>query len=262
MHSKETAIVISTYHRTFEGDGKKTILNFKNEKFKNFFILFDNSKQYTNEEISLQYEGASVCDYNSSDFEQLKLNRPISKFHRWGSHQNPNYFYAHHRMMIFFLKNPTFKYYWFFDDDVTFKGDLLNFINHYDDVFADFLAIQVFKKENYVDFPFVSQVNSNMGSGGNWLGFAPGPGDNYRSLDKHMGCFFPIVRFSNEAMNHLVQENEQDYFGYSEGFVPTTIASAGMSVASMLDEKDNYFHPSTNKCDIFHKGSAFTWTWI
>ena len=262
MITEQTACILSTYHKTFEENGRNYVINFKNTISENFYLLFDNKQSHDISVLKEKYDDANICSYDDSDFHNLVLDRPISTFHRWGSHQNPNYFYAHHRMMIFYLKNPNFKYYWFFDDDVTFNGDLKGFLCHYDDVNADFMAIQIFKKENYIEFPFVSQVNQRMGSGGNWLGFAPGPGDNYRSAEKHMGSFFPIVRFSNRAMELLVKENEEGYFGYSEGFVPTTIASAGLSVVSMLDEQDNYFHPSNNQCELFHKGSKFLWTWI
>jgi hypothetical protein len=262
MSNVKTATVISTYHNTFEENGRRHIVNFKNNCSEDFYVLFDNKQGREEKIIQQNYETNNICTYDNSDFEKLNLNRPIHPHHRWGSHQNPNYFYAHHRMLIFYLKNPHFKYYWFFDDDVTFKGDLKGFLNHYDDVAADFMAIQIFKKENYIEFPFVSQVNSRMGSGGNWLGFAPGAGDNYRSIEKHMGSFFPIVRYSKEALEYLLKQNEQDFFGYSEGFVPTTIASAGFTVVSMLDDNDNYFHPSNNNCELFHKGAKFTWTWI
>jgi hypothetical protein len=68
-------------------------------------------------------------------------------------------------------------------------------LNDYEPCADDFIAIQVFKKENYENFPNISVINRRMGSGGSWLGFAPGPGDNYKSCEKHMGSFFPIVRF-------------------------------------------------------------------
>ena len=110
-----TAVVVSTYHRTMEGDGLNTILNYKKQNFDNFYVLFDNKLNKTKEEVSQTYGDAEICLYDDKDFESNNFNRPISKFHRWGSHQNPNYFYAHHRMMTFYLKNSNFDYYWFFD---------------------------------------------------------------------------------------------------------------------------------------------------
>jgi hypothetical protein len=258
-----TAVVISTYHRTFEGDGNNTIKNYRDQNFEHFYVLFDDHHGYDEEMIAEKYGGGlTVCSYTMSDFQQNSFDRPISTFHRWGSHQNPNYFYAHHRMLLFYLRNPHYQYYWFFDDDVIFRGDLYGLLKPYEKENEDFFAIQVFKKEDYTELPRVSQVNERMGSGGNWLCFAPGPGDNYKTANRHLGSFFPIVRFSNQAMKHLLELNREGYFGYSEGFVPTSLASDGFKVASMLDEHDNYFVPSEANCELMHKGSKFTWSWI
>ena len=39
---KNTSVAICSYHRSFEGDGNKNIIDFKNQGFENFFVLFDN----------------------------------------------------------------------------------------------------------------------------------------------------------------------------------------------------------------------------
>ena len=257
-----TSVVICSYHRTFEGDGNKTIVKFKNENFENFFVLFDNHFDYTKEFVSEKYDGAPISLYGDSDFERYGFNKPISKYHFWGSHQNPKYFYAHFRMLVHYIHNPNYDYYWYFDDDVEFNGSLKSFLNDYSSVTDDFLGIQVFKKEDYPEFPTVSVINSRMeGSRGHWLGHCPGPGDNFKSSEKHMGSFFPIVRFSNAAMVHLMQLHSQNYFGYSEGFVPTSLASDGFKVGSMMDEF-NKLQIDNGNCELFHKGQKFTWEWL
>lgn len=265
MESTESAIVMSTYHRTIEGDGFETICSFQDQSFDNFYLLFDNKIDKTEQEISKSYRNINVCSYTEKDFALHNFNRPIDRRHRWGSHQNPNYFYAHFRMLLFWKKHPQYKYYWFFDDDVTFTGNLKQLLQVHDaNQSSDFLAIQVFKKESYDEqFPHINITNDRMGSNGHWLSFAPGPGDCYKSVHKHMGSFFPIVRFTNRSLEYLYNLNEKNFFGYSEGFVPTTLASDNFSVASMLDENDQYFIDTEQcNCELFHKGSEFTWTWI
>ena len=258
----KTAVVICTYHRTFNGDGNKVILNYVAQNFKNFYVLFDNHTGITDEEISKNYGGAKICSYNDFDLEINGFNKPISRYHFWGSHQNPKYFYAHFRMLTFYLKNPNYKYYWFFDDDVIFNGDLKDFLNNYETEDDDFLVIQAFKKENYPEFPKISVINSRMeGSRGYWLGHCPGSGDNFKNVSKHIGSFFPIVRLSNRAMEHLLKLHNEGYYGYSEGFVPTSLASDGFKVSSMLDEFNN-FYKINNNCELYHKGSKFTWEWL
>ena len=255
-----TAVVFCTYPRSMNGEFYENFLKYKNENFENFFILFDDQGREINNVD--RYKQVPIYAYNNKDFSKYNFNRPIDPTHRWGNHQNPNYFYAHFRMLLFYKKYKQFNYYWFFDDDVYFDSNLKPFLSEYEDHKEDFLAIQLFKKENYQGFDFVSKANERMGSHGNWLGFAPGPGDKYKSVERHMGCFFPIVRYSNKAMEHLFALNEQGYYGYSEGFVPTSLASDGYTVASMLDEHDAYFIKPKTPCKLTHKHVDFTWTWI
>jgi hypothetical protein len=259
---ENTSVAICSYHRSFEGDGNKNIKDFKNQGFENFFVLFDNQVGLSAEEVSQKYNNSPVSIYDDNDFTKYGFNKPINRHHFWGSHQNPKYFYAHYRMLVHYINNPSFKYYWYFDDDVNFTGDLKSFISEYDELENDFMAIQIFKKENYEEFPTISVINNRMGgSRGYWLGHCPGPGDNFKSADKHMGSFFPIVRFSKDAMLHLLKLHQENYFGYSEGFVPTSLASDGFKVTSMMNEFNEYLIKNNN-CELTHKGQKFTWEWL
>lgn len=256
------ATIICSYHRTLEGDGNKLIKKFSKSGLDNFKVLFDNQKNLDQNYIEEKYE-SSACLYDNTDFEKYNFNKPISKYHRWGSHQNPKYFYAHFRMLIFYLKNPQFDAYWFFDDDVDFNGDLKAFLDNYKDQDEDFIAIQAFKKEDYSEFPKISVINNRMkGSHGNWLEWSPGPGDKFESKSRHIGSFFPIVRFTKNSMNYLLELHNEGFYGYSEGFVPTSLASSGFSVASMMNEFNEFFVDKKTDCKLFHKGSDFTWEWL
>lgn len=258
-----TSVAVCSYHRTFGGDGNKTIIEFKKQNFDNFFVLFDNQLKLTHEEVSVKYDNAQISFYNDLDFENYEFNKPISRYHFWGSHQNPKYFYAHFRMLMHYINHPMFDYYWFFDDDVQFTGNLKNFLQAYEEVTDDFLTIQMFKKENYPNTKNISIINNRMkGSHGFWLGHCPGPGDNFKTTKHHLGSFFPIVRFSRRALEHLLYVHQQGYYGYSEGFVPTTLSSDGFSVSSMMDEFNNFFLKNETDCILTHKGQPFTWEWL
>jgi hypothetical protein len=237
--------------------------DFVNQNFDNFYVLFDNSTNKNVEELENIYR-TSVVTYNKNDFEKEQFNRPINPRHRWGNHQNPNYFYAHFRMLLFYLNKPEFDYYWFFDDDVTFEGNLKQLLNNYNSIDDDFIAIQAFKKNNYPEFPNISVINNRMlGSHGHWLEKAPGPGDNFLSTEKHIGSFFPIVRLSNRSMRYLYDLNKLGFYGYSECFVPTSLASKGYKVSSMLNEHNNFFIENQSaECKMYHKGIDFTWEWL
>ena len=253
---------MSSYDRTFHGDGNTLIKKFSSHFGKNFFVLFDNQNNIDKNTIHNKYD-SQICLYNNDDFNKYNFNRPINLKHRWGNHQNPKYFYAHFRMLVFYISNPNYDYYWFFDDDVDFTGNLKDFLNEYNEYNDDFIAIQAFKKENYTNLPRISVINNRMsGSHGNWLHMCPGPGDNFKSIDIHIGSFFPIVRFSNRAMKYLLDLNNNNFYGYSEGFVPTSLASAGFTVSSMKDEFNNYFIDKNIDCQLLHKGIQFTWEWL
>jgi len=260
--NKNTVVVYCTYERSLEGGYLHNLEQYKQEIGENLSLMFDNKTKVALEKLQETYK-VPITTYTPEEFAEHNFNRPIDLRHRWGSHQNPNYFYAHFRMLLFYLKNPGYDFYWFFDDDVFFQGSLKELLDGYENYNVDFLSIQGFKKEDYSELPHVSQVNERMlGSHGNWLSLAPGPGDQYKSIEKHLGCFFPVVRFSNRAMAHLVELNKQNYYGYSEGFVPTSLASDGYTVASMLDEWDKYFVPHNSSCTLIHKNIPFTWSWI
>jgi hypothetical protein len=257
----KSSVTICTYHRTI--DNPKVIKDFICQNFDYFYVLFDNSLNKNTVELEEIY-GNTVITYDKTDFEKEQFNRPINPQHRWGNHQNPNYFYAHFRMLLFYLQKPKFDYYWFFDDDVTFQGNIKPLIHSYDSVDDDFIAIQAFKKKDYPEFPRISVINNRMsGSRGHWLDHAPGPGDNFLNTDKHIGSFFPIVRFSNRAMKYLYDINSLGFYGYSEGFVPTSLASNGYKLSSILDEHNNFFLKNDlEDCKLYHKGMDFTWEWL
>ena len=258
----DSCVVVSSYHRTLEGEGNRNIRRFVGHGLRNFFVLFDNQMGMDCREVSDAY-GSSVCLYDDGDFARLGFDRPIDTRHRWGNHQNPKYFYAHFRMLVFYLKNPGFKHYWFFDDDVSFDGDLGGLLDSYERSDDDFIAIQAFKGDDYPDLHRVSRMNSRMlGSHGRWLDLCPGPGDRFNLTSVHVGSFFPVVRFSNAALDHLFKVHLGGFYGYSEGFVPTSLASAGFNVASMMDEFDNFFLDSGTDCVLYHKGGRFTWEWL
>lgn len=258
----KTVVVLCTYNRTFTGDWNGNILKFKNQEFPHFEILFDNQTNLPIDEISKNYGDANICLFNDKDFEINNFNRLINLNHRWGNHQNPKYFYAHFRMLTYFIKNPNYDYYWFFDDDVSFEGNLKMLLSNYNNIGDDFISIQAFKKSDVSAFPNISIINSKMeGNKGNWLNMCPGPGDNFPPINTHLGSFFPIIRLSKKAMEYLLSLNEMGYFGYSEGFVPTVLGSANFNLSSMMDEFNN-FYIENNVCVLYHKGIKFTWEWL
>ena len=59
--------------------------------------------------------------YTEDDIRRnLNFTKDVSKAHYWNGQGNRNvvWFYAHFRMLNYYISNPNYDYYWFFDDDV------------------------------------------------------------------------------------------------------------------------------------------------
>lgn len=259
-----TSVSVCTYHRSIENNGisNNFIKKIIQENIKDFYIHYDKTSCRSDDVDLTKVYGSKIFSYSADDFKLNDFNKPIDRKHRWGNHQNPIYFYAHFRMLLFYMEHPDYSYYWFLDDDIDFDKNFRQLLESYDIIHDDFIAIQAFKKDDYQEFPHISKINSRMSSGGRWLDLCPGPGDNFLTKDKHIGSFFPIVRFSNKAMSFLLKVHKDGYYGYSEGFVPTTLASSGFKVSSMLDENDQFFFQHNTDCNLLHKNIKFTWGWI
>ena len=78
--------------------------------------------------------------------DRLKFYGDVSKKHYWNSYGNRNiiWFYAHLRMLNFYIDHPNYDYYWFFDDDVKMK-DWDMFFEGTDKDDSDFLGYFIFK---------------------------------------------------------------------------------------------------------------------
>jgi len=202
----------------------------------------------------------------TEDEVRTNLNFPhnVSKRHYWNSHGNRNiiWFHAHLRMLNFYLSNPDYEYYWFFDDDVRID-DWNSFLTQTDTDDSDFISYFVFKKDGVNSQPNVPVIDNRTTSSHMWLERFPGDGDTLPDgIKEWFGSFFPTVRYSNRAMKKLLELNNQGYHGYGEGFVPTVLNQCGMKITSLITSNDdsNLFDFGNNK--IWHKNTIVDWAWI
>ena len=108
MNSPKTSFCLSTYNKVIENEHHiECAVRYRDQQFKNFFFLFNAKNGISEDEVKSKLQTDKICFYTDEEFNDQKFNKPIDKHHFWGSHQNPNYFYAHHRMMLFYLKNLT-----------------------------------------------------------------------------------------------------------------------------------------------------------
>lgn len=204
-------------------------------------------------------------NYTQNDVRKnLNFNGEVSKKHFWNSQGDKNiiWFFAHLRMLNFYKTNPNYDYYWFFDDDVK-VGDWNKFFEKLDQDNSDFISYFIFKKNNVTSQEYVPIIDNRTFSKNSWFDRFPGDGD---ILDENttelFGSFFPIVRFSNNALKKLLEIHNKGLIGYSEGFVPTILNKFNFKMKTLInpDNTSNFF--DFNLIDIKHKNITIKWEWI
>lgn len=207
--------------------------------------------------------GKNIFKFTEQDIRNnLNFTKNVSLAHWWNQQGNRNitWFYAHFRMLNFYLANPNYDYYWFFDDDVIVT-DWANFFTKFDNDNSDFIAHFVFKNKGVKEQINIPVIDSNTYSQDLWFQRFPGDGDILpKGIQFNLfGSFFDVVRFSNRAMKELIALNNEGLSGYSEGFVPTMLNASGMNLNTILKANNT---SDFITCDIIHKGIKTNWQWI
>lgn len=201
--------------------------------------------------------------YNEANIrETFNFKGDVSKNHFWNSQGNRNiiWFYAHFRMVYYYMLNPNEDWYWFFDDDVVID-DWQAFFKGFENDTTDFIAYYLFKEASVKSQPLVPNIDDRTASGNGWFNRFPGDGDLISRELEMFGSFFPIVRFSNRSLKLLAEMLLNGEHGYSEGFVPTILNAHGHTLASIYnqDSKSIYYGDHVN---VLHKNIKTTWSWI
>jgi hypothetical protein len=223
---------------------------------KNIVWVTDNTK---NENFNL---GFTYTEKKLRD--QLTFTGDVSKRHYWNSYGNRNiiWFFAHFRMLNYYIQNPDYEYYWFFDDDVKVENwDL--FFEGTDKDDSDFLAYIVFKDSNVNSQESIPVIDNRTTSQHMWFERFPGDGDILPDdINEKFGSFFPTNRFSNRAMKKLLEIHEEGLHGYSEGFVPTMLNKYGYTLNTIIksDNTSDFF--DVDQVNIQHKNMKINWEWI
>lgn len=216
--------------------------------------------------IDLEFTQNNLIYYNKQVLrEELNFNVEPSSKHRWneGGGRSIIWFYPHLRFLYFYLLHREYEYYWFLDDDITFpENQLYRFLELYDTNEKDCLITYLFSNnsnENKSGVPFMDQsMGSYHGSSHNWLTHYPGAGDRHNKFVKETyGSFFPIVRLSRKSMELLLSEHNNGWYGYSEGYVPTTLNYYGCSLESIYNTQSRV--AADTNIVIHHKNWKMLW---
>jgi len=204
-------------------------------------------------------------DYSENDIRRnLNFNKIISTKHYWNCVGNRNiiWFYAHFRMLNFYLENRDYDYYWFFDDDV--KADnWVEFFKGFENDDSDFISYFIFKNKNVESQPNVPKIDERTFSNQQWFNRFPGDGDVLPQETKELfGSFFPVVRFSKKAMETLLKTHSSGYDAYSEGFVPTILNSVNYKLTSLYTPENTSKFFNDEIVNLKHKNIKIEWSWI
>ena len=243
-----TVFGVSTCPQTNNG-WKKHWENFPYE----FHWMWDNNNGKGGE--GLVYTEEEMC-------KELGFSGEVSKKHYWNSFGNRNiiWFYAHFRMLYFYKKNPNYDWYYFFDDDVT-CNNWEELLQGFSESKSDFLAWYVFSKEKYKEH--IPDLDKDTTSKHMWFERFPGDGDSLPWwVQQYYGSFFPVVRFSNTAMNTLLQQFQWGVWGYSEGFVPTILNGYNHSLETIFQKDGTSKLYDIDKVNLQHKWQKIGWDWI
>jgi hypothetical protein len=229
--------------------------NFNLEKYNSFVIT----------DITYNNDTKDGFLFNEKDLrDNLNFPHEVSRNHFWNSQGNRNitWFYAHLRMLNFYLSYPNYDYYWFFDDDIKIDN-WDGFLTGTDADDSDFMSYFVFKKSNVETQPNIPHIDERTSSKQGWFNRFPGDKDTLPlETTDFFGSFFPTTRFSNRAMKKLLDLNNEGYYGYGEGFVPTVLNLHNMSLNTIITPENDSKMFDVDAVKIIHKNEKITWSWI
>ena len=229
--------------------------NFK-DSGREFIFVSDNTKD---ESFNIGFT------FNESDLKRnMNFNTEPSKNNYWNSVGNRNitWFYAHLRMLNFYISNPNYDYYWFFDDDIK-MDNWSKFFDGVDKDDSDFLAYFCFKNKGVLSQPNIHETDERMFSKDQWFFRFPGHGDVLpNNIKDYFGSFFPTTRFSNKALKQLLEDNNNKFHAYHEGFVPTMLNHHGMKLNTIIQPDNTSLLFDVDEVNIYHKNVKITWEWL
>ena len=206
--------------------------------------------------VGIQYNEQTLRD-------AFNFKGEVSKKHYWNSQGNRNiiWFYAHLRMAYYYTLNPNEDWYWFMDDDLE-CDNWLEFFKAFETNDADFISYYVHKKPGVQSQPNIPEIDNETHSGTSWYNRFPGDTDQIDPNAELFGSFFPIVRFSNKSLKHLVDIINKDIHGWHEGFVPTILNQHGFKLDTIFNNQSRSNHFNVDEIHILHKNIKVDWSWI
>lgn len=184
------------------------------------FLLYHNKKNTA----PIMPEGINVITFTTDILKELQY-QPIRTKLVPGSNHFP--------VLEFFLKNPTYNYYWCIEDDVDFNGkwsDLFESITPWTNY--DFITSHIRRHEDMPDW--------------SWWDSYRVPGEDFNTAQL-LSSFNPIYRISNHALNYIDTCLKNGYRGHHEVLLPSLLQRGGFSIADFSTE-ENQVTPVLSFC--------------
>jgi hypothetical protein len=191
-------------------------------------------------------------------------NQEISKLNSWNHSGNKtiSWFYAHFRMLNFYLSYPDYDYYWFLDDDIR-MNNWETFFDSFNSESSDFISYFCFKNKGVLSQLSIPEINEKSFSSYGWFKRFPGDGAKMPpNMQDLFGSFFPTTRFSNEALKNILEITNSGYNAYHEGFIPTVLNHNGYKLNTIIKSDDSSDFFNVDELNILHKNIRVTWSWI
>lgn len=147
-----------------------------------------------------------VFDFTREDFDEL----PYTVF------SEEIWFNANLIMMLFYLRNPKYDYYWFIEYDVFFAGDWNLLFQFFKESKSDLISSHV---EQY------DKSNTDW----QWWNVIEFSGKEI-PLEKRVKSFNPIYRLSERSLSFLHNNLSNGNAGYYEVLMPTALYNNGYTI--------------------------------
>jgi hypothetical protein len=160
-------------------------------------LLYDNTKRdfKLNEKINFYL-------FDSTTAQKLRYSESRIKI-------EPKWYNSEFAVLDFFLKNPSYKYYWRVEHDVSFSGIWSRFFDFFKENSADFISTYIRGYNEDKSWYWWDAINLKL--------------DN----NQKVVSFFPIERFSNRALKLLDNKYKSGISGFCEVVVPTLLNLEG-----------------------------------
>lgn len=155
-----------------------------------------------------------VASFNQDNWHAYKRADPFHKTFIPGNEETA--------FLMFFDRHPSYDYYWFIEYDVRFTGDWRTFIGHFTESNADLLTTTL------VDFNEIPDWHI-------WKSLTPPMGQVADNIHK-VRAFFPVCRFSRQALQHIKNHLATGWSGHPEALLGTLLKIDGLNIEDIGGE--------------------------